>query len=375
MRSAALASVLTITVSCPLAAQVRVFMAAEGRQHIAPVSGPTFHAMEPGETVRLMAWFVESKPPGTYIEAYQLIIQSAGQGDDGSVGQIIYVDDDPGRSGGDSILVNTNRDDWLYSCGIIAFEPVYNETPESGFFGVFYATAICDFSPCNCPDGIHYLVEFDLRASKDAYGRFEIGFLVDHAPGSAFIRPGGMEFVIDEFQTLQVIIGEPAPISSEPHDGAIDPRCTVEKGVVIGPDHITVHFDGTVTVSNNDEWSVQVTGDDESPVVDGVLFAGPTVTLQFDRPLPLGECTTITHLPTAWHTQIRSLPGDVSGDGAANPGDILTLIDHLNGISDVAEWQCDVNLSGVCNSQDILGLIDILNGATGHERVTLPECP
>ena len=99
-----------------------------------------------------------------------------------------------------------------------------------------------------------------------------------------------------------------------------------------------------------------------------------------DRPIPGGACTTLTYIPTGWTTQIRSLPGDVNGDGLTSPIDILALIDHLNGITDppLPDWQCDIDQSGVCNGLDILQLIDLLNGAVGDtpwNGAEAPVCP
>ncbi len=78
---------------------------------------------------------------------------------------------------------------------------------------------------------------------------------------------------------------------------------------------------------------------------------------------------------------IAHMPGDVSGDGVAAAGDILDLIDDLNGIRTppLAMWQCDVDRSGVCQAADILGVIDLLNGSgafdTWLNQALANDCP
>lgn len=115
----------------------------------------------------------------------------------------------------------------------------------------------------------------------------------------------------------------------------------------------------------------------EAPTVAAVSQFGTTSTLELDRPIPPGHWTTITHLPTGQSVRLGSLPGDVNGDLASNPIDILRLIDHLNGMIQppYPEWQTDINRSGVTEPSDVLRVIDLLNGANAFDvwnGATLP---
>ncbi len=68
----------------------------------------------------------------------------------------------------------------------------------------------------------------------------------------------------------------------------------------------------------------------------------------------------------------------MSGDGLSNSLDILVLIDYLNGITSLNEWQCDIDRSGECDPLDILKLIDLLNGAGEYDvwlEAEIPPCP
>ncbi len=90
-------------------------------------------------------------------------------------------------------------------------------------------------------------------------------------------------------------------------------------------------------------------------------------TIMLARPITPGSCTTITYdgAGTAQTTKFSFLPGDVSGNGTASPGDIMELIDILNGMS-MPVWDVystDVDASGVTGAPDILAIIDVLNGA------------
>jgi len=58
---------------------------------------------------------------------------------------------------------------------------------------------------------------------------------------------------------------------------------------------------------------------------------------------------------------------------------MLSLIDALNGITALEEYQCDIDLSHRCTPADVLGVIDLLNGAGFDEayyNVRMPDaCP
>lgn len=76
-------------------------------------------------------------------------------------------------------------------------------------------------------------------------------------------------------------------------------------------------------------------------------------------------------------------PANVNGDGRANAGDVLALIDHLNGVKLLpwGRYSGDIDRSGAVSPADILALVDLLNGTNGFAAwygTALPDaegCP
>lgn len=91
-----------------------------------------------------------------------------------------------------------------------------------------------------------------------------------------------------------------------------------------------------------------------------------------ERPITPGEWTTIMYLGDGSSITYGFLPANVNGDGAANPIDILKIIDCLNNVDVSANcpygrYSTDMDQSGVFNPADILRVIDLLNGADVFE--------
>jgi hypothetical protein len=88
-------------------------------------------------------------------------------------------------------------------------------------------------------------------------------------------------------------------------------------------------------------------------------------TINFSRPITPNAVTKLTYMGTGASASYAYHPANANGDSAANPLDILRLIDYLNGIA-VPPWgllSTDIDRSGVAGPADILRLIDLLNGA------------
>ena len=93
-----------------------------------------------------------------------------------------------------------------------------------------------------------------------------------------------------------------------------------------------------------------------------------TYMLMLARPITPGEITSITYtdgLGTASTGCFAAHPGNVNGDGAADPDDISALIDVLNGdaLSPWGIYSEDIDHSGRLTPADLLRGIDLLNGA------------
>lgn len=88
--------------------------------------------------------------------------------------------------------------------------------------------------------------------------------------------------------------------------------------------------------------------------------------IDLQRPIPHGAATTLTMKgsPTSMGV-FYSHPANITADSAASPGDLLDLIDALNGIRFLpfGNLSGDMDRSGVIAPADILEAIDLLNGA------------
>ena len=83
-------------------------------------------------------------------------------------------------------------------------------------------------------------------------------------------------------------------------------------------------------------------------------------------------------------TRLKSHPGNVNADGHADASDILALIDSLRDPNTfmLSIYQCDLDDSGECDPGDLIRLIDLLNGGGSFDAwfgTQIPsaseECP
>jgi len=121
-----------------------------------------------------------------------------------------------------------------------------------------------------------------------------------------------------------------------------------------------------------------------------VLNEDCSTTVYLRRPLAPGsfvELYDYSDEPNNDGSYLRffALPGDVNGDGTTGYGDLLTLVDILNGVTQPkwGHYSCDIDRDGACAAPDLLRLIDLFNGAGSFEPwlgATLPshssdQCP
>jgi hypothetical protein len=126
-------------------------------------------------------------------------------------GSVSYVDVDPGDVGGDSLNVDKQRPDWIFA-GAPAADGLaahYSET-QMGFCGLIYN--YLTGSGITPAEGIHYLASFDIQASADAFGEFELRFVRETIPGlprpwSDLVQPWGFEYPVEEWQSLTILVG------------------------------------------------------------------------------------------------------------------------------------------------------------------------
>jgi hypothetical protein len=117
-------------------------------------------------------------------------------------------------------------------------------------------------------------------------------------------------------------------------------------------------------------------GTQAPPVVTSVIrISGPIMRVILNKPIEPGAWTTISDTLSDISLKVGFLPGDVNSNGAASPADILTLVDSLNGMTNLKVWSSDLDRTGAANPADIIALIDLLNGTGGNvpwNGVSLP---
>jgi hypothetical protein len=331
------------TLTTPGWAQVRVFMAPEGEQANVPTSGNTMITMDPGTTTHVVVWMEDANAPasGQQLNAYQLIWPWTAF--NGTSGTVTYVDNNPGLGNGNSLFVDVNRLDWVFEDQVVALPVNYNETPDI-IFGVFYAT-IQGLFTVPAGQGIKYLADFDLVASADACGTFEMRFNLPpkSPPLSALFNPFGAAFTVNEWQALTVEVVCKGGCQDPCDDGN---ACTVDDAC-----------DGDVCVGT----PVDCSGQGDTCNAASCDPAGAE-----------GNCDTLTPLKNgtpcddgdACTTSDACLNGTCSGP----PVDCSNLDDDCNvGVCDPATGQCQTepaNEGGPCDDGDLCTSGDTCSAGT-----------
>jgi hypothetical protein len=192
--------------------------------------------------------------------------------------------------------------------------------------------------------------------------------------GAACGRPPIVDLGPHEYQLPSLAL-----VSSDPPDGAIDARqpADLDGSNPAGWAVIALTFNGDAGTLTAADFEIESSGG-APPAIMAVNATGPTLTVQLDGPIPVGECTTLRYIAGAAAVHLGYLPADVSGDGTSSALDILQLIDGLNGAIGLPVHQCDVDRSGQCGPNDILRTIDLLGGAAVYDPwngAVLPACP
>lgn len=144
-----------------------------------------------------------------------------------------------------------------------------------------------------------------------------------------------------------------------------------------------LHVTAPVGAGSLDCWSLCETAIHGVPngIADVIDNGSGSYTLMLTRPMTPGAVTTVTYTTTGTTGTFTSHPGNVDADSTTGPGDILAVIDCLNGI-DLAsncpwgDYSGDVDRSGVTGAPDILMVVDLLNGASALNSwngTTLPD--
>lgn len=169
---------------------------------------------------------------------------------------------------------------------------------------------------------------------------------------------------------------------------AFPPKCSTDariphdpndQNIVMGWDIIKMTFDCDIGLMFPGDFMVTIEPTGTLPVINQVTILGDTATLLLDTPIPAGHITCFEHEVGA-KTCVGFLPGDVTQDGITSLMDIEVLLENLNNtLAQPLEFrQCDIDRSGKCGPGDLLAIIDLLNGGEAFDpwlNETLPEEP
>jgi len=187
---------------------------------------------------------------------------------------------------------------------------------------------------------------------------------------------------INAHHALQAAAQWPGILNSNPPDSSIDAGRPIDPLTMLaeGWSSVEVHFPrDTGSVASTDFFVEQnIAG--SAPIVESVEpLPDDWVRVHLDRPIEPLAWTTITHAHTGTRIRLGFLPGDVGGDSFTLPGDIIDLIDSLNGLTTLPLWSTDLDRTGAALPADIITLIDLLNGLPPfpqpYNGAFLPEMP
>lgn len=169
-------------------------------------------------------------------------------------------------------------------------------------------------------------------------------------------------------ETLSFTIGDDTVeiVSSDPPNNAIDARqpSNPDGSNPDGWSSIAITFSGDVSTLVPADFTVSEEGGDGIvPTITSVTDqGGNTVLVELDSFIEPGAWTTFTHDASGTSTRLGYLPGDVNSDQVSTVGDVLALIDAINGV-ELPEYSTDIDRSGETGAGDVLREIDLLNGA------------
>ncbi len=186
----------------------RVYMARDGQQNAGADVGARAVTMSAASSTRIMVWMSDLGSPGGQLNGYQVLMPFSTTPLPGSTGTVEYLNNSPGNPElGDSIRIDTTREDWVFADEAAILDVFYTESNALQLFGALYTT-IPGLGPDPATMGTRYLGEFEISASADALGDFELRFNQSTPPLTQFFDPVGFEFTVDQFQPLVISVVE-----------------------------------------------------------------------------------------------------------------------------------------------------------------------
>lgn len=344
--------------------------------------GPTNHvAISHGDVITAKIFIRDWSPGGEKLRAYQIKIDDASYatGEQGAVQPVdlqMHPEKDP------NAFIDESDPQWVH------YGHPTIPLVDSASLGYRWLSVLLDpyGGPVSAQDGKKFSCgTVNLKPSPNAKGTFTIA-LVEDPYTTGLITTDNEQVVSIEYRRLSVELQPTARwrkiLSSDPPDGAVDARNASKSGATGGP-WTTVRLvfnadSGTVTA---DELVVQ-DGSPTPPRIQKINSDGPTLTVQFDRPIQPGVWTTIAHKNSSTSTRLGRFPGDVDGDGKADTRDMLTLLDAVNGGRKLPDYRSDIDGNGTLGPGDVLRLLDLITEARARARPsgaasskTLPSRP
>ncbi|MGB0717025.1 MAG: hypothetical protein ACPGXK_14175 [Phycisphaerae bacterium] len=182
-------------------------------------------------------------------------------------------------------------------------------------------------------------------------------------------------------------------VASSPVDGAVDARQPYEPGmpqerygfgadgnpIVIQPSD----FVDPACFSICETLEDPILGPNEIVSVSGIFSGVPDVAITLSHPITPGGVTTITYEGDGSYIELIAHPANVEASGFAGGNTVAALIDYLEGdaVAPYGLISTDIDRNGAAEPEDLLRLIDLLNGAEDFQawhNTTLPEntnCP
>jgi hypothetical protein len=189
--------------ACIAPGDTRSFMTAPGNQALAPTTGPTSLTMIQGGVTTIEVWIADTDPQ--QIGGYQLAFPGQAVALAGATGTIEYVDNV--ATEGDSVTIDSSNPNWVFSgeAGVDVF------LSEIGLPVGFAMIAVLPVGQGVNGDGLQYAGEFQVSASGDALGAFELRYLFDGEPpngGTALTDNTGVQQIVSALQPLHINVIE-----------------------------------------------------------------------------------------------------------------------------------------------------------------------
>ena len=369
--------------------------------------------IDPGDSVTIFVWLNDVSPEE--LRAYQATLPESAAG--GAIGTLMHDPQGTSTCGVYQPFVPGNPDECVdgfcvdggNACvinpqcpgipDILEFNPspcIDLDNPDYVFVdGVSFpaadigppprmGAALISTSDCLTVTEPKYLGEIVYIASGDANGEFVID--LQSIPDGTFLRdcqspPGNVPIVVVAGVTIMVSdVVDNDVVDSVPPNNSIDARqpSNPDGSDPAGLDSIEMIFQNDAVGVSVGDFAISQEPPGAPPTIDSVSIDGNTVTVQLSGFVSTVAWTMLTYIPTGTTHCFGWLPADVNSSLVANPSDVLSLIDHLNGVISLPDISTDIDRSGIANASDVLRTIDLLNGGGVYEvfnGASLPPSP